>query len=82
VTAVRPGSSWIAEYADPDKEADWAFLREYSSYHNVRAGQPCPPALFITSSRDDRVDPGHARKMVSRPRQQSLAAAFFVPVQA
>ncbi len=60
------GASWIAEYGDPDDPADWAVLQRYSPYHRVRAGTALPPMLFTTSTRDDRVHPGHARKMVAR----------------
>ena len=57
------GASWVAEYGDPDVPGDWEFIRAYSPYHNVRAGVSYPPVLFTTSTRDDRVHPGHARKM-------------------
>ena len=60
------GASWIAEYGDPDNPADWAFISRYSPYQNVRPGQPLPPVLFYTTTRDDRVHPGHARKMAAR----------------
>jgi prolyl oligopeptidase len=63
------GASWMAEYGDPDDPDDWAFLAEYSPYQNVRAEPPYPPTLVITSTRDDRVHPGHARKMVARLRE-------------
>lgn len=59
------GASWTAEYGDPDDPADWAFLRGYSPYHNVRPGVTYPPVLLVTSTRDDRVHPGHARKMAA-----------------
>ncbi|MEU4623181.1 prolyl oligopeptidase family serine peptidase [Actinoplanes sp. NPDC023801] len=64
-TKLLAGRSWIAEYGDPDDPADWEFLREYSPYQNVRPGRPYPPVLFLTSTRDDRVHPGHARKMAA-----------------
>lgn len=60
------GASWMAEYGDPDKPEDWAFMKTYSPYQNVRAGQKYPPVFFYASQRDDRVHPGHARKMVAR----------------
>lgn len=60
------GASWMAEYGDPDKPEDWAFMKTYSPYQNVRAGQKYPPIFFYASTRDDRVHPGHARKMVAR----------------
>jgi prolyl oligopeptidase len=60
------GASWMAEYGDPDVEADWAFLSGYSPYQNVHSGRTYPPVLLLTSTRDDRVHPGHARKMAAR----------------
>lgn len=60
------GASWMAEYGNPDVPEDWAFLRTYSPYHNVVKEKKYPRVLFTTSTRDDRVHPGHARKMVAR----------------
>jgi prolyl oligopeptidase len=60
------GASWMAEYGDPDNPADWAFISKYSPYQNLRADAKYPRALFATSTRDDRVHPGHARKMAAR----------------
>jgi prolyl oligopeptidase len=60
------GASWMAEYGNPDVPEDWAFLRTYSPYQLVRPDQPYPPLLLTTSTRDDRVHPGHARKMAAR----------------
>jgi prolyl oligopeptidase len=75
------GASWMAEYGDPDQDADWAYLREFSPYHNVRVGQPYPPVLFITSTRDDRVHPGHARKMVARLRARGHDVSYYENVE-
>ncbi|WP_328924070.1 prolyl oligopeptidase family serine peptidase [Streptomyces sp. NBC_00190] len=64
------GASWIAEYGDPDSPADRPHLERISPYHQVRAeGAPYPPLLLLTSTRDDRVHPGHARKMAARLRE-------------
>lgn len=60
------GASWMAEYGDPDNPEEWAYIQTFSPYHNVRAGQKYPPVLFTTSTRDDRVHPGHARKMMAK----------------
>ncbi len=60
------GASWIDEYGDPDKPADWAFMSKYSPYQNVRKGVRYPPTFFYLSTKDDRVHPGHARKMNAR----------------
>ncbi len=59
------GASWVAEYGDPDNPDDWAFMAEFSPYHNIAAGQHYPALLMTTSTRDDRVHPGHARKMTA-----------------
>ena len=60
------GASWMAEYGDPDNPDDWAFMQTFSPYHLVEAGRSYPPILLTTSTRDDRVHPGHARKMAAR----------------
>ncbi|WP_429588641.1 prolyl oligopeptidase family serine peptidase [Sphingomonas zeicaulis] len=60
------GASWMAEYGDPDVPADWAFMKLYSPYQNVKPGVRYPAAFFYLSTRDDRVHPGHARKMAAR----------------
>ena len=62
------GASWVAEYGNPDDPADWAYLREISPYHQVNPDLALPPALILTSTRDDRVHPGHARKFAARLR--------------
>lgn len=60
------GASWMAEYGNPDQPDEWAFISKYSPYHQVKAGVKYPRVLFTTSTRDDRVHPAHARKMVAR----------------
>ncbi|MCV7421167.1 S9 family peptidase [Mycobacterium yunnanensis] len=59
------GASWVAEYGNPDDPDDWAFIREYSPYQNISADRDYPALLMTTSTRDDRVHPGHARKMTA-----------------
>jgi len=59
------GASWVAEYGDPDDPDDWAFISEYSPYQNISRDRHYPPLLMTTSTRDDRVHPGHARKMTA-----------------
>ena len=60
------GASWVAEYGDPDKVEDWAFLSKYSPYQQLKAGVKYPAVFFYSSTKDDRVHPGHARKMAAR----------------
>src|SRR6266540_2117457 len=75
------GASWMAEYGDPDQPSDWVFLREYSPYHNVRSGHSYPPVMFLTSTRDDRVHPAHARKMVARMREYGYDVAYYENIE-
>ncbi|MFD7974375.1 prolyl oligopeptidase family protein [Streptomyces sp. NPDC059071] len=63
------GASWTAEYGDPDDPADRPHLAALSPYHRLAAGRPYPPVLLTTSTRDDRVHPGHARKAAARLRE-------------
>ena len=60
------GASWMAEYGNPDKPEDWAFIKTWSPYQNLKKDAEYPRVFFRTSTRDDRVHPGHARKMVAR----------------
>ncbi|MBV1776837.1 prolyl oligopeptidase family serine peptidase [Burkholderiaceae bacterium DAT-1] len=60
------GASWMDEYGNPDDPAQWAYISTFSPYHLVKKGVRYPSVLFSTSTRDDRVHPGHARKMVAR----------------
>ncbi len=71
------GASWVAEYGDPDDAADWAAMKDWSPYQNVRAGVRLPPLLLTTSTRDDRVHPGHARKMAARMLEQGHDVLYY-----
>ncbi len=76
------GASWIAEYGDPDKPEDWAFLQRYSAYHNVEMGKPYPPILVATTRKDDRVHPGHARKFAAKLQAMDYANARYFELAA
>lgn len=65
-TELPPGASWMAEYGDPAKPEEAAWLAAYSPYQHVSADATYPPVLLTTSTADDRVHPGHARKMAAR----------------
>ncbi len=75
------GASWMAEYGDPDKPEEWAVIRKYSPYQNLRKDAKLPKALFITSTRDDRVHPGHARKMAARMAEQGHAHLYYENIE-
>jgi prolyl oligopeptidase len=60
------GASWMEEYGDPDKPDEWAYIGKYSPYHNVFPDRKYPEVFFLTTTRDDRVHPAHARKMAAK----------------
>ncbi|MGJ7544890.1 prolyl oligopeptidase family serine peptidase [Variovorax sp. LT1R16] len=76
-TQLSAGASWIAEYGDPEEPEEWEFIRTFSPYENARAGAAYPPALFTTSTRDDRVGPAHARKMHAKMVALGQGASFL-----
>ena len=78
-TKLLAGASWIAEYGDPDKPEEWAWLQTYSAYHTAKPGQKYPPILIATTRRDDRVHPGHARKMTAKLQAMGYEAWFYEP---
>src|SRR3984957_1282520 len=75
------GASWMDEYGDPDKPEDWAYIQKYSPYQNVRADKQYPPILITTSTRDDRVHPGHARKMAARLEEQGHQVLYYENIE-
>ena len=70
------GASWMGEYGDPDTD-DWEFIKAYSPYHNIDPDADYPKAFFTTSTRDDRVHPAHARKMVARMKEMGHDLYYF-----
>jgi len=70
------GASWMGEYGDPDT-ADWEYIKEYSPYHNIKKDVQYPKAFFTTSTRDDRVHPAHARKMVARMKEMGHDLYYY-----
>ena len=75
------GNSWMAEYGNPEKADEWAYISQYSPYHNVKKGVKYPKVLFATSTRDDRVHPGHARKMAARMLEQGHDVQYFENIE-
>jgi prolyl oligopeptidase len=71
------GASWMAEYGDPDKPDEWAYISKYSPYQNLKPGAKYPKVLFTTTTRDDRVHPGHARKMAAKMESMGYPLYYF-----
>jgi len=76
-TQIGAGASWEAEYGDPARPADRAWILSYSPYQNVSPGRKYPPVLFVTATSDDRVTPVHARKMAARMQAQGHEVLFY-----
>jgi prolyl oligopeptidase len=75
------GASWMAEYGDPREPEEWAYIKPFSPYHNISADAQYPPVLFATSTRDDRVHPGHARKMVARMLERGHDVRYYENIE-
>ncbi len=75
------GASWTAEYGDPDDPEQWEFIRTFSPYHLLDAARDYPPVLITTSTRDDRVHPGHARKLAARLREWGKDVTYYENVE-
>jgi prolyl oligopeptidase len=75
------GASWMAEYGDPDIPEEWAYISQYSPYQNVREDVDYPRPFIFTTTRDDRVHPGHARKMAALMMSYGHEVFYFENVE-
>ena len=75
------GASWMAEYGNPDIPAEWDWISKYSPYQNVHKDTHYPTIFFTTSTRDDRVHPGHARKMAARMIEQGHDVLYYENIE-
>ncbi len=71
------GASWMGEYGDPDKPEDWAYIRTWSPYEQLKPEAKYPTPFYWTNTKDDRVHPGHARKMVAKMEAQGHPVYYF-----
>jgi prolyl oligopeptidase len=74
------GASWMAEYGDPDT-TDWEFIQTFSPYHLFDAKRTYPPVIFMTSTKDDRVHPGHARKMAAKMLEAGKNVTYYENIE-
>ncbi|MBI4369828.1 MAG: S9 family peptidase [Elusimicrobia bacterium] len=75
------GASWVAEYGDPDIPQERLTLEKYSPYHNLRSNVTYPKAFIHTSTKDDRVHPGHARKMAAKMRALEIPVYYYENIE-
>ncbi len=75
------GASWMGEYGDPDKPEEWAYISQYSPYQKLEKGKPYPEVFFYTSTKDDRVHPGHARKAVAKLKSLGYPVLYYENIE-
>ncbi len=71
------GNSWMAEYGNPHIPAEREYILKYSPLHNLHPEKKYPEVFYVTSTKDDRVHPAHARQMVARMREQNHPVMYF-----
>ena len=71
------GASWMGEYGNPDIACERAYILKYSPYQNVHADTAYPEIFFYTSTKDDRVHPGHARKMTAKMADMGHPVIYY-----
>lgn len=71
------GASWVGEYGNPDDAVEGAFLRNISPYHNIDPSAQYPEVFLVTSTKDDRVHPAHARKVAKRMEDQGHDFLYY-----
>ena len=75
------GASWMDEFGNPDKPEEWAWIAPYSPYQNAERGKGYPPVFFYLSTRDDRVHPGHARKVAARLEELGYDVSYYEEIE-
>jgi prolyl oligopeptidase len=75
------GASWMAEYGNPDVAEEWQYIKNFSPYHNLSSDKKYPRVLFTTSTRDDRVHPAHARKMVAKMKGMGHDVLYYENIE-
>jgi len=75
------GASWMAEYGNPDIPEEAAYISEYSPYQKMGEKDEYPEVLFYSSTRDDRVHPGHGRKMAAKMRDLGHSFLYYENIE-
>ncbi len=75
------GASWVGEYGDPDIPEDRKYLMTYSPYQNLEKNADYPEVFLYTSTKDDRVHPGHARKMAARLEEYGHPFLYYENIE-
>ncbi|WP_394204379.1 prolyl oligopeptidase family protein [Shewanella waksmanii] len=75
------GASWMGEYGNPDIPEQWDYIKTFSPYHNLKSNTKYPKVFFTTSTRDDRVHPAHARKMVAKMEGMGIDVLYYENIE-
>ena len=75
------GASWVGEYGDPDNPEERAFLETISPYHNLDPKADYPEPFIFTSTKDDRVHPGHARKFARQMQENGQDFLYYENIE-
>ena len=75
------GASWMGEYGNPDEPEMWDYIKTYSPYQNLKKETQYPPIFFYTSTQDDRVHPGHARKMAAKMLDYGYQVDYYENIE-
>ena len=81
IDKIGAGASWVGEYGSPQVPEERAFLQTISPYHNLKPGVRYPEPLFVTSTKDDRVSPAHARKMAAKMQAMGLPFLYYENIE-
>jgi prolyl oligopeptidase len=71
------GASWVDEYGSPSVPAERKWLEKMSPYQNLKKRDDLPVPFFVTSTKDDRVHPGHARKYAAKMESLGLPFLYY-----
>ena len=69
------GWAWESDYGSPKVPDEFAALRAYSPYHNIKPGTAYPATLIYTADHDDRVVPLHSYKFAAALQHAQAGSA-------
>jgi len=75
------GASWVDEYGSPQVPQERAWLERMSPYQNLHFRQDYPEVFILTSTKDDRVHPGHARKYAAKLESLHMPYLYYENVE-
>ncbi|HKZ74785.1 MAG TPA: prolyl oligopeptidase family serine peptidase, partial [Steroidobacteraceae bacterium] len=71
------GASWVDEYGSPEVAEERAWLEKLSPYQRLAKRGDFPVPFFVTSTKDDRVHPAHARKFAAKMAALGMPYLYY-----